>query len=288
MPWNGSSEQVETLKAALDELASNRTPDAALAVAISRSEALRKRYPELSATTIDRATLYRWRTDIRALRAARFQTKMLVYNFLEDSKAYPTDAFAGLRPSESFFGHCATFFSVKQASTVYLSRSLKGRFQFYRYSQSIPHSMVIGSFDIDRRKDGSVSVSEKQKYDGKLKSGLPPMSDEFDGLGFQRNSTIYFLMRHSSPIKTPQFYIFDDFHDNPDGIPFLKGYLLKGSRDGTLFRSPVFVRRIEGGEQPILNIIPCTDKSVHDIIAILTEIELSVWHAVPRTTKNRP
>jgi hypothetical protein len=164
MPWDGSPGQREALQTALDQLHDRNISDGALADAIQKNRSfLVAQYPELDGVTIDRSNLCRWRTDTKRFNRATFKRLMLVYNFIETSPVYHTDAIKSKHTTvaNTFSGYCSAFFKIKRPALDHLSEVLTGKFHFYQYSQTIPDAIVIGLFEIVSHHDGSLVITEQ-------------------------------------------------------------------------------------------------------------------------------
>ncbi len=127
---------------------------------------------------------------------------------------------------------------------------LEGCYRFYRYSEEfnayspdLPCAIVVGEFSIILR-DNSVVVTEIQSYDGHL--GKIPMTEKSTGYCFPKGHEFFFLMKAAAR-ETPAFFVFYKVHidGTPRKVQFMKGYMLKGSYDGTYFHSPVYILRAD-------------------------------------------
>ena len=149
---------------------------------------------------------------------------------------------------------------------------LAGRYRFFQYSEEFNHNfpdlpcaVIIGEFRIITGADFAV-VEENQAYDGQL--GKLPMTETSTGICFAKGHEFFFLMKESTR-ETPKVCVFYKVHyeGKPRKVYWMKGYMLKGSYDGTYFHSPMYAVREDKGEIAC-NIVRPASLPLH----ILTEL----------------
>jgi hypothetical protein len=152
-----------------------------------------------------------------------------------------------------FFRALAEYFDVHPHKSGPRMDKLAGKYRFFQYSEEfnydspeLPCAVLVGEFRIVPGAD-VVAVEEAQAYDGQL--GKLPMTEASTGICFAKGHEFFFLMKETTR-ETPKFCVFHKVHydGKPRKAQWMKGYVLKGSYDGTYFHSPIYAVRDDSAE----------------------------------------
>lgn len=277
MSWEGKDEQKQAIWDALEELRKEKEISNELISKAMQKEKneIKHYYPYGGKLHLSRSTLERIKSKDK-LFTCSYEILRILYNFLFVTNIYPTKSFniikslVNTKKDEDFCqNQILSYFGVDN-STKTDNVSLQGKYTLYFYSELVKNGIVVGEFDVKVDEKNSINIIESQYYDGKLDGSLS-MEDSFSGYGFFCFSSVVFLLRNEIN-KAPKFYIFSVPHDDKNNIPIMQGYMIKHSRNGAFYRSPVFVRRVQNGESHTCNIFKKDDTSVERISKILDDI----------------